>query len=127
MEVRGTAVRATPLFVRQRHPDFVSDWLAALGPEAREVIEAVKVVQDHLGDLNDAHVAEGILREFAADYEQRQVGVQIAQRRSIDRVIQYMADRAAEKHRLMVTFPEAWAHFTRAEVRRALAAAVAIL
>lgn len=98
-----------------------------LGPEAREVIEAVKVVQDHLGDLNDAHVAEGILREFAADYEQRQAGVQIAQRRSIDRVIQYMADRAAEKHRLMVTFPEAWAHFTRAEVRRALAAAVAIL
>ena len=38
MEVRGTAVRATPLFVRQRHPDFVSDWLAALGPEAREIM-----------------------------------------------------------------------------------------
>ena len=98
-----------------------------LGPEARDVINEVKVMQDHLGDLNDADVAGRILQDFIATYEKRQVGVQVSERRSIDRVIQYMADRAAEKHRLLVTFPEAWARFNRAEVRRAVASAVAIL
>ncbi len=98
-----------------------------LGPEAGAVIEEVKGMQDHLGDLNDAHVAGGILQEFVAHYERSQAGVPVAERRSIDRVIQYMADRAAEQHRLLTTFPEAWARFNRAEVRRALASAVAVL
>jgi adenylate kinase len=35
-----------------------------LGPEAKIVIEEVKGLQDHLGDLQDAVVASGLLRDF---------------------------------------------------------------
>ncbi len=98
-----------------------------LGPEAKKVIKAVKAMQDHLGDLNDADVAGSILQTFVADYEQSQVGVQISERRSIDKVIQYMARRAADKHALMVRFPEKWMQFNREAVRRDLALAVAAL
>src|SRR5258708_1650446 len=35
-----------------------------LGSEAKEVIEMVKVVQDHLGDLQDARVAAGLIHDF---------------------------------------------------------------
>ncbi|MCZ7542085.1 MAG: CHAD domain-containing protein [Anaerolineae bacterium] len=45
-----------------------------LGPEARDVINEVKVMQDHLGDLNDADVAGRILQDFIATYEKKQVG-----------------------------------------------------
>jgi hypothetical protein len=38
MEVRGTAVRATPLFVRQRFSDRVEEWLSALTPESRVIM-----------------------------------------------------------------------------------------
>ena len=37
-----------------------------LGKRAFEVIEEVKPLQDHLGDMNDAQVASQILREFIA-------------------------------------------------------------
>jgi hypothetical protein len=38
MEVRGTAVRATPLFVKQRFGGRLQEWLSALGPKAREIM-----------------------------------------------------------------------------------------
>lgn len=98
-----------------------------LGPEAETVIEEVKIMQDHLGDLNDANIASQILQTFIANYEESQAGIHISERRSIDRIIQYMASCAAEKHRLIVTFPEAWANFNRLEVREHLALAVAAL
>lgn len=98
-----------------------------LGPEARNVISEVKVVQDHLGDLNDAQVAGDFLRDFISEYEQRQSGVMIQERRSIERVVQYMAFQFAEKHRLTTTFPQVWAHFNRPEVRRDLALSVSAL
>jgi CHAD domain-containing protein len=84
-------------------------------------------MQDHLGDLNDADVAGRSLQQFVANYEDSQAGVQISERRSIDRVIQYMAYRSAEKHRLMVDFPQRWELFNREEVRRDLALSVAAL
>jgi CHAD domain-containing protein len=98
-----------------------------LGPEVKNVIREVKAMQDHLGDLNDADVAGHSLQQFIAGYEDSQVGVQISERRSIDRVIQYMAYRSAEKYRLMVDFPHRWEYFNREEVRRDLALSVAAL
>ncbi|MBN2470185.1 MAG: CHAD domain-containing protein [Anaerolineae bacterium] len=98
-----------------------------LGPEAKTVISEVKGVQDHLGDLNDAQVAGDFLRDFISKYEKNQSGVLLQDRRSIERVVQYMAYQFAEKHRLTTTFPEVWAQFNRPEIRRALALSISAL
>jgi CHAD domain-containing protein len=98
-----------------------------LGPEGAAVIEEVKAMQDHLGDLNDAEVAIGLLSEFLRDWDASQSAVPLSQRRSAEGVVTYMAARHAEKHRLLTTFPEAWARLNREEVRRWLALAVAAL
>jgi CHAD domain-containing protein len=102
-------------------------FLEVLGPETKKVIEEVKAIQDHLGDLHDAQVAGDLLRTFIGEYEQAQAATSLIERGSIEGVAQYMASRFAEKHRLLVTFPDAWARFTRPEVRRDLALAVSVL
>ena len=98
-----------------------------MGPEARAVVEEVKAMQDHLGDLNDAEVAIAILNEFLEEWDAAQAGVPLIQRRSTEGIVTYLASRHAEKHRLVTTFPEAWARLNRKEVRRWLALAVAAL
>ncbi len=99
-----------------------------LGPEARAVIKDVKVMQDHLGDLNDAEVAEGILSEFIAQHDRAHSGTpRFLREPDIDGVAQYLAATRAEKDRLLATFPEAWDNFRREDVRRNLALAVAVL
>jgi CHAD domain-containing protein len=69
-----------------------------LGPEAGSVIEEIKRLQDHLGDLNDAHLAAGLLRAF----QDERPGAQ-------DGIAAYLASRVAEQDRLMRAFPAAWA------------------
>lgn len=99
-----------------------------LGPEARAVIRDVKAMQDHLGDLNDAEVAEGILSEFVAQHDHANSGTpRFLREPDISGVVQYLAATRAEKDRLLATFPEAWADFRREDVRRNLALAVAAL
>jgi CHAD domain-containing protein len=98
-----------------------------LGHEAEAVIGEVKAMQDHLGDLNDAEVAIGLLSDFLSDWDARQTDVPLAERRSGEGIVTYLASRHAEKHRLLVTFPEAWHRLNREEVRRWLALAVAAL
>jgi CHAD domain-containing protein len=98
-----------------------------LGPEGEAVIKEVKVMQDHLGDLNDADVAIHLLNEFLRDWDATEGNVPLSQRRSVEGVVTYLAARHAEKHRLLTTFPEAWARLNRVEVRRWLALAVVAL
>jgi CHAD domain-containing protein len=98
-----------------------------LGHEAEAVIGEVKAMQDHLGDLNDAEVAIGLLSDFLSNWDARQADVPLAERRSGEGIVTYLASRHAEKHRLLVTFPEAWKRLNREEVRRWLALAVAAL
>jgi CHAD domain-containing protein len=98
-----------------------------MGPETRAVIEEVKAMQDHLGDLNDAEVAIGMLNGFLEEWDAAQAGVPLIQRRSTEGIATYLATRHAEKHRLVTTFPEAWARLNHEEVRRWLALAVAAL
>jgi CHAD domain-containing protein len=99
----------------------------ALGPEAGDVIQEVKAMQDHLGDLNDAQVAIDILNKFLIDWDVAQANVPLVQRRSTEGIVTYLASRHAEKHRLVTTFPQAWDKLNRAEVRRWVALAVAAL
>lgn len=99
-----------------------------LGPEARRVIREVKTLQDHLGDLNDAYVAEAMLRDFVAEHERQHSGTPRFMRRpDVSGVAAYLAAQQADMVRLVETFPQAWAKFTDERVRRDLALAVAAL
>lgn len=98
-----------------------------LGPQVEQVIEELKTIQDHLGDLTDAQVAIDILRKFVDDTEANQVDLPIEQRVNLQPVVTYLAYRHDERHRLMVTFDEVWRHFNRKELRKRVAQAVSVL
>ena len=98
-----------------------------LGEEAGEVIDDIKTLQDHLGDLNDADVACRILREFIETWEEHQISLPLHERKNPEPVVAYLAAKHAERHHLMVTFPEAWARFTRPEFSKQVALAVSVL
>ena len=92
-----------------------------LGRDAQVVVAEVVRLQDHLGELHDADVANGLLSTFlfspGADKPASPV---IA-----PGVVSYLAAQQRELQTLMQTFPAKWAEFTRPEVRRWLANAVA--
>ena len=99
-----------------------------LGKRSVEVINDLKLLQDHLGDLNDAQVASLILGEFIKGWEANQQTLPIQERQSIEEVVNYLAVRYAEQHHLQVTFQAAWeAHFDKRGFRRNLAQAVSVL
>lgn len=98
-----------------------------MGVQAGAVIGDIKGLQDHLGDLNDADVACQILREFLDNWENREVQVPLSERSNPEPLVAYLAAKHAERHRLIVTFQEAWAHFDRPEFRENLAQAIAVL
>jgi CHAD domain-containing protein len=98
-----------------------------LGKQSREVIDDLKIIQDHLGNLNDANVACLMLREFIDNWEDRQVLLPLHDRQNPEPVLAYLAAKHAERHTLMITFPQVWAHFNRPELREKLALAVATL
>ncbi len=99
-----------------------------LGKRSVEVINDLKLLQDHLGDLNDAQVASQILGEFIKGWEASQQTLPIQERQNIEEVVNYLAARYAEQHHLLVTFQAAWeAHFDNRTFRRNLAQAVSVL
>jgi len=98
-----------------------------LGPQADEVINGLKTLQDHLGDLNDAQVATQTLREFIDAWEPQQAGLPISQRQSLEAIVSYLAARHAELHHLMTTFYEVWKRVQSAGFKRKLAMAISIL
>lgn len=98
-----------------------------LAPESRAVIDEIKIMQDHLGDLNDADVACSILNDFLAGWEQSQSSLSLVERQNPEPMVNYLAAKHAERHRLLVELPAAWARFNRPEIRQYLAQAIAIL
>jgi CHAD domain-containing protein len=98
-----------------------------LGKQNREIINELKVVQDHLGDLHDADVACLIMRQFLTEWDARQSAHPLAERMNPQAIVGYLAYQSAELHRLMVSFPQAWERFNRPEFRLNLALAVAEL
>lgn len=98
-----------------------------LGPECRDVIQEIKALQDHLGDLNDAQVATQILRDFLAGWDNLQEELPVNQRAQPDAVMDYLSFRYAERQELMQSFQAAWERFTRPELRQLLAQAVSVL
>jgi CHAD domain-containing protein len=101
-----------------------------LGPEANDVIKEVKSMQDHLGDLQDAVVASGLLRDFLT------WGTWGRAKRSEDApsvpviapgVAAYLAVKQAELQNLLDTFPPAWEAFRGVGFSQLVAAAISVL
>ena len=95
-----------------------------LGPEAKEVISEIKSLQDHLGDLNDANVACQTLSDFIEQEEVLQNNLPLHERQSLEPVVDYLAAKHAERHKLIVTFPELWEHFNRRESLKNIALSI---
>ena len=98
-----------------------------LGPQTDDVIEELKVLQDHLGDLNDANVATHLLKDFLDEWDTLQAGLPVEERQTPEPILDYMAYRYAERQRLMLTFSETWRRFNSPEFRQNLAMAVSVL
>jgi CHAD domain-containing protein len=98
-----------------------------LGPEVKPVINEVKKIQDHLGDLNDADVAGEMLRDQLARWEEHQLHVPLAERQSPAQLIGYLTAKMEERHHLVVTFPHTWEQFNSLEFKKNQALAVAAL
>lgn len=98
-----------------------------LGQEAKAVIEETKAMQDHLGSLQDADVATGILQKFLGEWEQHQPTLPLAERRSPAQIVAYLNHQLNQRHQLLTTFPAAWDHFNRPEFKQQLAQAIAVL
>ena len=95
-----------------------------LGKEAKGVIAELKIIQDHLGDLNDANVACQLLSEFIDVSEAQQIGLPLNERQNLEPVVAYLAAKHAERHRLVVTLPKIWKHFNRQENLRNFALSI---
>lgn len=99
-----------------------------LAEPVKEVIETIKSLQDHLGNLNDAQVAIGLLEEYIAAQETNvQSGDETFQPPDLSGVEAYLAERKIELQQLIDTFPDVWQQYDNHEFRQKLALAIAIL
>jgi CHAD domain-containing protein len=100
----------------------------ALGKESKDVIDLLKQMQDHLGDLNDAQVASQLVGQFIEEWEAHQSTLPEDERQSIDEVQHYLTYRQEERQHLLETFQEEWhKHFWQPAFRRYLARAVSVM
>lgn len=94
-----------------------------LGAEAQQVVAQVVELQDHLGSLNDADVANAMLSDFLFAPKTSKASERVI----APGVVSYLAAKQGELQILIASFPQAWERFNRPEVRRRLANAVAVL
>jgi CHAD domain-containing protein len=98
-----------------------------LGEETKGVIAELKTIQDHLGDLNDAQVATGILRDYLVKWDTQQSALPVKERHNPAAILSYLLYNYNERQRLMQTFHEKWKGFNRPEFQHRLALAVSAL
>jgi len=94
-----------------------------IGPTAKDVIRECVIVQDHLGELNDADVSCRILVDFLEAWQKKGRH----ESTDISGVADYLVWRQVELRTLMETFPATWIRFIRSNIRRKLANAVSEL
>ncbi|MEP7293868.1 MAG: CHAD domain-containing protein [Chloroflexota bacterium] len=92
-----------------------------LGKSAAEFLNELKVVQDHLGKLNDLHIAQDQLNNIARGLDQQ------TQAETISALEQYSAHLNEEQQTLRAGVNQVWAHFNSKTVQRQLSNAVAAL
>ena len=104
-----------------------------LAPEAERSIKEIKGLQDHLGDLQDAVVASGLLRDFLTwgtwGHAQARGKEALVPTAPIvaPGVATYLAARQIELQNLLDTFPQAWARIHDQEFSRLAAASLTAL
>ena len=99
-----------------------------LGPGARPLIKKVKDLQDHLGDLQDAVVTSGVLRDYLTWGTWRHSGHDLPG--PIEVIVapgaaHYLAARQEEMERLILTFPDVWPTIAGSGFSRELATVIA--
>jgi len=95
-----------------------------LGPQAKEVINELKGIQDHLGVLHDADVACLIVRDFLGGWDDLQNAIPLRERIGPESILIYLQDRYAVRTTLMNSFPDAWVRFNREEFRQNFAQSI---
>ena len=99
-----------------------------LGSGARPLIKKVKGMQDHLGDLQDAAVTSGILRDYITWGTWRHGGHDLPG--PVELIVtpgaaRYLAARQEEMERLILGFPEVWPTIAGTDFSRGLAGVIA--
>jgi CHAD domain-containing protein len=95
-----------------------------LGQEKQQLITEIKNLQDHLGELNDAHVAGQMINDLLTRWDKDYQHLPLTDRPSPTPLTAYLNARIAEQQQLLTTFPPAWAKFNRPDFRRDLALAM---
>jgi CHAD domain-containing protein len=102
-----------------------------LGPAAQTLVKEVVAVQDHLGELQDAVVASGILRDFLVwgtwGPDTKRPPAASAAPVIAPGVAAYLAVRQLELQRLLDKFPQAWQRLNNAQCSGLVAEAVSAL
>ena len=98
-----------------------------LGPEAEHVVNDLKIVQDHLGNMTDAQVVSNMLGEFLQARGSKQSKKARKELPRLGGVKAYQQFQVEQRDELLSTFPETWAHFKRPEFRQKLAQAISAL
>jgi CHAD domain-containing protein len=97
-----------------------------LHPDTAQVIEEIKALQDHLGDLQDAVVTCNILRDFLTwgTWGQGESTREITQFKPViaPGVVMYLSARQTELKRLVETFPAVWTQMQQAGFFKKVAA-----
>ncbi len=99
-----------------------------LGPGARPLIKRVKGLQDHLGDLQDAVVTSGVLRDYLTWGTWRHEGHDLPGPLEViiaPGAARYLCARQEEMERLVLTFPGVWPTVAGNEFSRDLASVIA--
>jgi CHAD domain-containing protein len=97
-----------------------------LGHTAKPLISQITKAQDHLGDMHDADVAAGLLRDFL-DSKAGRAEKRNAEPLSLDGIARYMEACEAEVKEKVDSFSELWEPMTGSEFRRQLGEAAAAL
>jgi CHAD domain-containing protein len=96
-----------------------------LGPETPGLIKSTVSMQDLLGALQDAHVAEGLIGEFlAAQKVKRKKRYAAGELAGVEA---YLETQRVVQQELVIGFPALWTGIVGPDFRRALALAVAAL
>jgi CHAD domain-containing protein len=103
-----------------------------LGKEVKELIKEIKLLQDHLGDLQDAVVASNLLRDFLTwgtwGHEQTKKGFALPIAPIVaPGVASYLAARQSELQDLPAALPEVWARIQSSEFKHNFVAALGVL
>jgi CHAD domain-containing protein len=103
-----------------------------LGPDTQTLVQKIVAMQDHLGDLQDAVVASGILRDYLAlGSWGRDVWGRAPREREESHispgVAAYLAATQSDLRRLVEAFPEVWARLNATDFSRMVAETVSVL